>query len=186
MPVLITFIINLDRKRNSIIKERNFLMEENLLPPEGSDDEKLYSKKEFEKMKQELEESFLKKEEELKERIEKECKKANMSELEIALDELNEIKEKYKQKENECLMASQKEDTIEKLKSKNLDSSVLQLVYTPLDMTSTEEKIEILNKYTEKIKEEIYKSCINAPLPLISKENAKADAFIEGFETNKL
>lgn len=150
------------------------------------DNKRLYTEKDFEEYKKQTDELLVKKEEELKNKIEKELKKSTMSELELAKEELNELREKYKQKEDECLISNQKEETIKILNDKNLDSSILNLVYIPLDMKGTEERIEILKSYTEKIKEDIYKNLTNAPLPLISKEQTKNDAFIEGFETNKL
>ena len=148
-------------------------------------EEALYSQKDFDEYKQSLEVEFLEKENKMKQELQKEAKKATMSELELALSELDEIKQKYQEKENECLVAKQKEETISLLNEAELNTSILDVVYVPLDMEATKEKIEAIKKYTEQMKKEIFQNCINAPLPLTSKEMAY-DAFVEGFETNKL
>lgn len=156
---------------------------ENLVTEEMED--LLYSQKDFDEYKANLEVEFLEKEDKMKQELQKEAKKATMTELELALSELDEMKQKYQEKENECLIVKQKEEVISLLKEADLDISILDIVYLPLDMESTKEKIAVLKKYTENIKKEIFENCVNPQLPLISKD-APYDAFIEGFETNKL
>ncbi len=168
-------------------------MEEN---KNKNENEKLYSEKDFEEFKKKLEEEFLEKEnlmkEEflekenlMKEEFQKESQKANMTELEVAKMELEELKSKHQEKENECLTTKQKEEVSSMLKEAGLEKDILELVYVPLDMEKTKEKIEILKSYIEKTKKEIFQNCSNAPLPKTSK-NSEYDAFIEGFDSNKL
>ena len=73
-------------------------MEEN---KNKNENEKLYSEKDFEEFKKKLEEEFLEKENQMKEEFQKESQKANMTELEVAKMELEELKSKYQEKENE-------------------------------------------------------------------------------------
>ena len=147
--------------------------------------EKLYSQEELEELKEKLEKEFLEKENLMKEEFQKENQKANMSELEVAKMELEELKSKYQEKENECLTAKQKEEVSILLDEAGLEKEILELVYVPLDMEKTKEKIEILKSYVEKIKKEIFQSYSDVPLPKTSK-NDEYDAFIEGFDSNKL
>ena len=151
-------------------------MEEN---KNKNENEKLYSEKDFEEFKKKLEEEFLEKENLMKEEFQKESQKANMTELEVAKMELEELKSKYQEKENECLTTKQKEEVSSMLKEAGLEKDILELVYVPLDMEKTKEKIEILKSYIEKTKKEIFQNCSNAPLPKTSK-NSEYDAFIEG------
>ena len=157
-------------------------MEEN---KNKNENEKLYSEKDFEEFKKKLEEEFLEKENLMKEGFQKGSEKANMSGLEVAKMELEELKSKYQEKENECLTTKQKEEVSSMLKEAGLEKDILELVYVPLDMEKTKEKIEILKSYIEKTKKEIFQNCSNAPLPKTSK-NSEYDAFIEGFDSNKL
>ncbi len=150
-----------------------------------NENEKLYSKKELDELKAKLEKEFLEKENLMKEEFQKENQKANMSELEVAKMELEELKSKYQEKENECLTTKQKEEVSSILKEAGLEKDILELVYVPLDMEKTKEKIEILKTYIEKIKKEIFQDCSNTPLPKATK-NKEYDPFIEGFDSNRL
>jgi len=109
-------------------------MEEN---KNKNENEKLYSEKDFEEFKKKLEEEFLEKENLMKEEFQKESQKANMTELEVAKMELEELKSKYQEKENECLTAKQKEEVSSMLKEAGLEKDILELVYVPLDMEKT-------------------------------------------------
>ena len=140
------------------------------------DEEKLYSKKDFEDFKAKLEQEMLAK---------KENEEDKENELENALSQLEELKTKYQEKENECLTAKQKDEVSSLLADAGLEKEILELVYVPLDMEKTKEKIEILKTYIEKIKKEIFQNCANSPLPKTAK-NKEYDAFLEGFDTNKL
>ena len=112
----------------------------------------------------------------------------NVKNIEAKKDAIQALKDFYisMYKQEKILLSKMYNDPIyinnaisEKELSEKLD--------TILNKEDNEDKrIEILKSYTEKIKEDIYKNLTNAPLPLISKEQTKNDAFIEGFETNKL
>lgn len=146
----------------------------------------VYSKEEFDKFKAQLEAEFAEKEKKLKAESEEQAKKSTMTELERALAELEEFKKKYKEKEDECLISKQKEETLSLLKDANLDSKILDVVYTPLDMEKTKTKIEIFKNYIEEIKKGVFQNNLNTPLPLASGKTASFDAFVEGFDTNRL
>ncbi len=88
--------------------------------------DKLYSQEDFDNYKSKIEA-------ELKEKIEQEAKKASMTELELALAELEELKQKYQEKEDECLIAKQKETTIALLQDAGLAPDALELVYITKD-----------------------------------------------------
>ncbi len=154
---------------------------ENKIPNE----EKLYTEKEFMEYKAALDEEFQKKYEQMKSEFEKQSQRAEMTELEIALSELEDLKIKYREKENECLMTKQKEEAALILDKAGLDRSILNVVYTPLDLKETKEKIETLKTYIEKIKKGVFQNYAQTPLPLTSNTN-EYDAFTEGFETNTL
>lgn len=147
--------------------------------------EPIYSKEDFENYKNQLREEFLEKEEKMKQELEIEAKKATMSELELTRLELDEIKQKYQEKENECLIAKQKEEASAILDEAGLDRSAIELVYIPLDMEATRLRIEILKNYTEKVKKEFLENIEVAEIPLTS-GNFEYDAFIEGFDNNEL
>lgn len=149
------------------------------------DKEKLYSKKDFEDFKAKLEQEMLVKKENQEEAPKEENEENKENELENALSQLEELKTKYQEKENECLTAKQKDEVSSLLADAGLEKEILELVYVPLDMEKTKEKIEILKTYIEKIKKEIFQNCANSPLPKTAK-NKEYDAFLEGFDTNKL
>ena len=146
-------------------------------------EEVLYSKEDFEAYKEELQNEFLKKEETMRQELESEAKKAGMTELERTQAELAEIKQKYEEKEKECLISKEKEETKAILEEEGLQEAALELVYMPLDMEKTKSKIGVLKNYIGQMKKDILQNYINTPLPLTSNQ-AAYDAFIEGFDTN--
>lgn len=151
-----------------------------------SREEPLYSEKDFDEYKANLQNEFLEKENQMKKELEDEAKKANMSELELALNELEELKKKYQEKEDECLITKQKEETNALLEEAGLSKNLLELVYAPKDMEATKEKIEILKAYIEDIKKEIFQNYSeDTPVPSTSKQEPY-DPFVEGFDTNVL
>lgn len=158
---------------------------ENKEQQKEKEDDSLFSKEDFENYKAKLQKEFQEKEMTMKKELENEAKKASMSELELAKAELEEIKQKYQEKENECLIAKQKEETISLLDEAGLDKSVLDIVYVPLNMEETKTKIEILKSYMEKAKKEILQNCMATPLPMVSNE-IEYDAFLDGFDSNEL
>ncbi len=155
----------------------NTQLEESLKP--------VYSQKDFDEYKEKLEDDFQKKEALIKEEAKKENQKENMSELELAKAELEDMKKKYQQKEDECTISRQKEETLVCLKDAELDKKALELVYVPLDMDSTKKNIEILKELMVDLRKDIFKNTINAPV-LEASDNTTYDPFIEGFDTNRL
>ena len=158
---------------------------ENKEQQKEKEDDSLFSKEDFENYKAKLQKEFQEKEMTMKKELENEAKKASMSELELAKAELEEIKQKYQEKENECLIAKQKEETTSLLDEAGLDKLVLDIVYVPLNMEETKTKIEILKSYMEKAKKEILQNCMATPLPMVSNE-IEYDAFLDGFDSNEL
>ena len=144
----------------------------------------LFSKQDFDAYKKDLEAQFQAKEEEMKKQLEADAKKASMTETERIRMELDEIKQKYQEKENECQIAKEKEETISLLEDAGLGKDALELVFAPLNMELTRVKIDILKGYVEKIQQEIYETG-DTPLPLTS-NNTAYDPFLEGFDTNTL
>jgi len=106
-------------------------------------------------------------------------------ELENLRLQLDELKAKYKEKENECLSAKQKEETLALLSEAGLEKEFLDVAYTPLDMAATKTKIEILKSCIEKIKKGVFQNNVNTPLPITGKTQ-ETDPFIEGFNTARL
>ncbi len=145
------------------------------------EEEKLYSEKDLKEFREKLEKEFLEK----KGSNQKESQNDDADELETAKAELEKLRSKYQEKENECMTAKQKEEVYSLLNDAGLEKDALELVYVPLNMEKTKEKIEILKTYIEKIKKSIFQDYSNAPLPQTSK-NKEYDPFIEGFDTNKL
>lgn len=145
------------------------------------EEEKLYSEKDLKEFREKLEKEFLEK----KDSNQKEGQNDDAGELEAAKAELEKLKSKYQEKENECITAKEKEEVYGLLNNAGLEKDALELVYVPLNMEKTKEKIEILKAYIEKIKKSIFQDYSNAPLPQTSK-NKEYDPFIEGFDTNKL
>lgn len=158
---------------------------ENIELQQKEKNELLYSKEDFEAYKARLSEEFLEKEEKMKQELEIEAKKATMSELELTRLELDEMKQKYQEKENECLIAKQKEEVVSILDEAGLDRGAIELIYIPLDMEATKLRIEILKNYTEKVKKDFLESIEGTDIPLTS-GNFEYDAFIEGFDNNEL
>ena len=173
---------------NSLIKNlkrKGGLMEDIEKKQEQEKEEEFYSKKDFDSYREKLEKEFLAKEEAMKKELEDEAKKSSMSELEIARMELEEIKKKYQEKENECLISKQREEVLNLLEEAALDKDAVELVYVPLDIESTKEKISILKEYMEKLKKNFLQDYIDTPLPQTSGK-AEYDAFIDGFDSNQL
>lgn len=148
--------------------------------------EKLYTEKDFEEFKKKIQDEFSTKETELKTKAEKDVERAGMTELEAAKSELEELKQKYREKEDECLIQEQKKQTADLLKDAKLDSNVLDLVYVQKDMDATRKNIEILKTVIEKTKQEVLKEYIGSPVPEASQTNPSQDPFIVGFDSNRL
>ncbi len=144
--------------------------------------EKLEAKADADAYKKELAKKFEKEENTMKKQLEDEAKKAAMPEIDRIRLELDELKQKYQEKENECAIAKQKEETVCLLENANLGKEVMDVVFVPLNTEATKEKIALLKSYIEKIKENNLGS---TTIPLTSNK-ASYDAFIEGFDTNTL
>ena len=147
--------------------------------------EMLYTKQDFDSYKKELEEKFQAKEEEMKKQLELDAKKNSMTEMERIQLELDEMKQKYQEKENECQIAKEREETIELLENSDLEKELLEVVFVPLDMEKTKTKIESLKWYVEKMKKDFYETAMADDIPLTSKQ-LPYDAFIDGFDSNLL
>ncbi len=161
-------------------------MEDVKIQDEKTPDAASYPKKDNEDdYKAKLEKEFNEKILAMKAKMEDEAKKSSMSELELAKTELEEWKKKYQEKENECLIAKQKEETIALLNEAQLSTDILDVVYVPLDMNKTKENIEKLKAYIKKIEKGFFGDAADTPVPQISKE-AAYDPFIEGFDTKEL
>lgn len=188
MPDLKTFIIKNRWIISLLLKNRKEgRMEdiENKEQQKKREEDLLFSKEDFENYKAKLQKEFQEKELTMKQELENEAKKASMSELELAKAELEEIKQKYQEKENECLIAKQKEETLALLDEAALDKAILDVVYVPLNMEETKTKIETLKSYMEKTKKDMLQNCMTTPLPMVSNE-IEYDAFLDGFDSNEL
>lgn len=165
-------------------------MEDVKMQQEKSQSDALYSGKEKENKEQEdykakLEKEFNQRILEMKAKMEDEAKKSSMSELELAKTELEEWKKKYQEKENECLISKQKEETTALLNQAGLSIDILDVVYVPLDMNKTKENIDKLKNYINQLEKAYFGGSQDTPIPRASKE-AGYDPFIEGFETKEL
>ncbi len=161
-------------------------MEEAEKPVLQEEEKKTYSESEMEKLKAELRAEFELKEEQIKKEAEEQIKKTGMSELELARAELEEIKKKYREKEDECQMAKEKEETIVLLDEAGISPVVLDLVYEFKDMSKTKMNIETLKNFLQIQKQEFLQNYMNTPVVEVSNGKEEYDPFIEGFDTNTL
>lgn len=145
---------------------------ENKIPEQSQ--EKLYTKDEMETMKANLEAEIKN----------QESKKTEMSELEKVQAELAEMKRKYQEKEDECIIAREKQETQALLEATGLSSKMLDVVYTEKNMEATKTKIQILKDYIDEIVNSTLQNGTaetSSNVPLTSTVQGKMDPFLEGF-----
>lgn len=124
---------------------------------------------------------FKEKEAKAKAEAEMSAKQANMTELEKANAQLEELRAKYQEKEDILAITNQKDETRKLMSELGLDEKCLDYVFVPKDIESTKSRAQAFKEYIENVKKETFESSVKSTIPGAGKQEEKS-AFLTGLE----
>lgn len=119
---------------------------------------------------------FKEKEKVAKEAAEKAAKQANMSELEKANAELEELRGKYKQSQDTIALTTQKDETRKLMSELGVDDKCLDYVFIPKDTEGTKARIKAFKEYIDNVKKETFEKNIKSAVPGASAKSGCDDS----------
>lgn len=119
---------------------------------------------------------FKEKEKAAKEAAEKAAKQANMSELEKANAELEELRGKYQESQDTIALTTQKDDTRKLMSELGVDEKCLDYVFVPKDMEATKARTKAFKEYIDEVKKNTYEKSVGSTPPGAGSANSAVDA----------
>lgn len=108
---------------------------------------------------------FKEKEKATKEAAEKAARQANMSELEKANAELEELRGKYQESQDTIALTNQKDETRKIMSEMGVDVKCLDYVFVPKDMEATKARTKAFKEYIDNVKKETFENNIHSKVP---------------------
>lgn len=108
---------------------------------------------------------FKEKEKAAKIEAEKAAKQANMSELEKANAELEELRGKYQQSQDAITLTNQKDETRKLMAELGVDANCLDYVFVPKDMDATKARAKAFKEYIDNVKKETFEKNVKSTIP---------------------
>lgn len=108
---------------------------------------------------------FKEKEKAAKEAAEKAARQANMSELEKANAELEELRGKYQESQNTIALTAQKDETRKLMAELGVDEKCLDYVFVPKDMEATKARAKAFKAYVDEVKKNTFEKNIGGTPP---------------------
>lgn len=108
---------------------------------------------------------FKEKEKAAKEAAEKAARQANMSELEKANAELEELRGKYQQSQDTIALTSQKDETRKLMSELGVDDKCLDYVFVPKDMNATKARAKAFKEYIDEVKKTTFETSVQSKAP---------------------
>lgn len=108
---------------------------------------------------------FKEKEKAAKEAAEKAARQANMSELEKANAELEELRGKYQESQDTIALTNQKDETRKLMADLGVDVKCLDYVFVPKDMEATKARTKAFKEYIDNVKKTTFESSVQSKTP---------------------
>lgn len=120
---------------------------------------------EMDKLAGKMRAEFKEKEKAAKEAAEKAARLANMSELEKANAELEELKAKYAQSQDTIALTAQKDETRKLMSELGIDGNCLDYVFVPKDMDATKARAKAFKEYVNGVKKATFENNVQSKAP---------------------
>lgn len=133
------------------------------------------------KLRAEFKEKEAKAKAEAKAEAQNAIKQANMTELEKANAQIEELRAKYQEKEDILAITSQKDETRKFISELGLDEKCLDYVFVPKDIETTKSRALAFKEYVENVRKQTFESSIKSIVPGAGKTDSK-NAFLSGME----
>lgn len=108
---------------------------------------------------------FKEKEKAAKAEAEKAARQANMSELEKANAELEELRGKYQESQDTIALTAQKDETRKLMADLGVDVRCLDYVFVPKDMDATKARAKAFKEYIDEVKKATFEKNIGGTPP---------------------
>jgi len=108
---------------------------------------------------------FKEKEKAAKEAAEKAARQANMSELEKANAELEELRGKYQESQDTIALTAQKDETRKFMSDLGVDVKCLDYVFVPKDMDATKARAKAFKEYIDEVKKTTFECSVQSKAP---------------------
>lgn len=108
---------------------------------------------------------FKEKEKAAREAAEKAARQANMSELERANAELEELREKYQGAQDTIALTAQKDETRKLMSELGIDEKCLDYVFVPKDMNATKARAKAFKEYVDEVKKNTFEKNVKSTIP---------------------
>lgn len=108
---------------------------------------------------------FKEKEKAAKEAAEKAARQANMSELERANEELEELRGQLQQSQDAIALTSQKDETRKIMSELGVDDRCLDYVFVPKDMDATKARAKAFKEYIDEVKKTTFETSVQSKAP---------------------
>ncbi len=108
---------------------------------------------------------FKEKEKAAKAEAEKAARQANMSELEKANAELEELRGKYQESQDTIALTAQKDETRKFMSDLGVDVKCLDYVFVPKDMDATKARAKAFKEYVDEVKKATFEKNIGGTPP---------------------
>lgn len=122
---------------------------------------------------------FKEKEKAAKEAAEKAAKQANMSELEKANSELEELRNQLQQSQDTIALTTQKDETRKLMSELGVDDKCLDYVFVPKDMEATKARTKAFKEYIDEVKKQTFENGLKSEIPKIGSQET-SDPFLAG------
>lgn len=103
---------------------------------------------------------FKEKEKAAKAEAEKAARQANMSELEKANAELEELRGKYQESQDTIALTTQKDETRKLMSELGVDDKCLDYVFVPKDMEATKARAKAFKAYIDSVKKDTFEKSV--------------------------
>lgn len=108
---------------------------------------------------------FKEKEKAAKAEAEKAARQANMSELEKANAELEELRGKYQESQDTIALTTQKDETRKLMSELGVDDRCLDYVFVPKDMEATKARAKAFKEYINGVKKSVFEKNVGGNPP---------------------
>lgn len=108
---------------------------------------------------------FREKEKAAREAAEKAARQANMSELEKANAELEDLRIQLQQSQDTIALTGQKDETRKLMSELGVDVNCLDYVFVPKDMEATKARAKAFKQYIDGVKKETFENNVQSKVP---------------------
>lgn len=182
MNLCVTRAVNIENYVTGTVKSgkgENIMADKNTQATqsqEGTEGSKTYTQADFDalsaKHQQELNDldtrlkaEYKRKADKAREDAEKAARQANMSELEKANAELEELRGKYQESQDTIALTAQKDETRKLMADLGVDVNCLDYVFVPKDMDATKARAKAFKEYIDEVKKNTFEKNVGSTPP---------------------